>query len=83
MAEQTQSHDAIRTWVDARGGRPARVEGTDILRIDFEDADADERLEPMEWADFFDTFDDAGLAFLYENAGESRFNKFISPNGGS
>ena len=83
MAEQTRSHDAIRSWADARGGRPARVEGTDIQRIDFDDGGTDERLEAIDWADFFETFDDAGLSFLYEVEGQSRFNKFISANGGA
>ena len=83
MAEQTQSHDAIRSWVNERGGRPARVEGTDILRIDFDDAEQDDRLETIDWADFFETFDNTGLTFLYEDEGQSRFNKFISANGGA
>lgn len=80
MAEQTQSHEDIRTWASERGGRPARVEGTQILRIDFDDAEPDDRLEEIDWDEFFATFDEAGLNFLYEPAGESRFNKFVRGN---
>ena len=46
-----------------------------ILRIDF--AEKDENLEEIEWGDFFAIFDDRKLAFLYEDAGHSRFNKFV------
>lgn len=85
-AETTTDHDAIRDWIERRGGTPAKVRGTDdesgegILRIDF--AEPDEALEPISWEEFFETFEDRGLAFLYqdETAGgeESRFFKFVS-----
>lgn len=61
-----------------RNGRPAVVDtGNDvgILRIDF--AEKDENLEEINWDDFFAIFDDRNLAFLYEDAGDSRFNKFV------
>lgn len=40
MAEKAESkvtihHDEIRRWAEARGGKPAVVKGTDILRINF------------------------------------------------
>ena len=37
-SETTTDHDAIRKWVEARGGHPARVKGRGpggILRVDF------------------------------------------------
>lgn len=77
MAETTRDHDTIVAWAQERGGRPARVQDTQILRIDFEEGEPDDRLEPLDWDEFFDTFDSAGLAFLYEPDGASRFNKFI------
>ena len=85
-AETTTDHDAIRAWVESRGGTPARVRGTEddegegILRIDF--AEPDEALEPISWEEFFETFEDRNLAFLYQDetadGQESRFFKFVN-----
>nr|WP_278388912.1 hypothetical protein [Brucella intermedia] len=78
MAEITRDHDKIRRWVEDRNGHPAMVDtGKEggILRIDF--AEKDEDLEEIDWDDFFAIFDDRNLAFLYEDAGSSRFNKFV------
>ncbi|MBO0710624.1 MAG: hypothetical protein J2P47_05010 [Acetobacteraceae bacterium] len=81
----TTNHKIIRKWVETRGGRPTRVKGTEdrggegILRIDFEEPEA--RLEPISWEEFFDTFEDRKLAFLYQEATAdgktSRFFKFV------
>ncbi|MEZ2410682.1 hypothetical protein AB6806_28205 [Bosea sp. RCC_152_1] len=74
-------HDEIRRWVEQRGGKPARVEGTEgkdgagVLRLDF--GEPDEGLEPISWDDFFETFEDRGLALLCGTEADSRFNKFI------
>jgi hypothetical protein len=82
-AHGTKDHDAIRRWVEQRGGRPAMVEGTQILRIDFDDPDGshDENLRPISWDEFFRVFDDRGLEFLYQEYTRdgkiSRFNKFV------
>ncbi|MSU89219.1 hypothetical protein GE300_06245 [Rhodobacteraceae bacterium 2CG4] len=85
-SQSTTDHDTIRSWAEERGGKPARVEGTDpggILRIDF--GEPEERLEPIEWEEFFRIFDQRKLAFLYqdktESGGTSRFNKLIDRNG--
>jgi hypothetical protein len=85
-AHPLTDHDEIRKWVESRDGRPARVKETGggddpgILRIDFRDPD--EGLEEISWEEWFEAFEDNGLAFLYqeetEDGGESRFNKFIS-----
>lgn len=75
----------------ARGGHPATVKGTaandevGILRLDFEPKD--EKLEEISWDDFFEKFDAARSAFLYQNRTAdgkvSRFHKFIhNPSGG-
>lgn len=37
--KRTRNHNAIRRWAEKRGGRPTMVEGTQILRIDFDDPD--------------------------------------------
>ncbi|MCA1940996.1 MAG: hypothetical protein LDL26_08365 [Caenispirillum bisanense] len=84
----TTDHDTIRKWAESRNGKPAAVEETHhgkdagILRILFtEEADRG-GLEEVSWDEFFRTFDDRNLAFLYQDAtkggGEpSRFHKFV------
>ncbi|MDQ1620976.1 MAG: hypothetical protein QOE19_3545 [Actinomycetota bacterium] len=87
-SKTTTDHDEIRRWAQERGGRPARVKGTErgddvgILRVDFSgDGDDGDALEPISWEEFFDEFDREGLAFLYQEKtadGQlSRFNKFV------
>jgi hypothetical protein len=87
----TTDHKFIRKWAEARGGHPATVEGTaaddevGILQLDFEPKD--EKLEEISWDDFFEKFDAAHLAFLYQDRTAdgkvSRFHKFIhNPSGG-
>jgi hypothetical protein len=81
MAKMTTDHEEIRRWVEQRGGRPARVKGTGdddagLLRIDF--GEPDEKLEAINWDEWFTTFDHSDLAFLYEDEPESRFNKLVS-----
>lgn len=84
-AQQTTDHAAIRKWVDERGGQPATVKATEedghagILRIDFDPPDA--ALDRIGWDEFFDKFDEAGIAFLHQdhtkNGKLSRFHKFV------
>jgi hypothetical protein len=84
-ATTTTDHGFIRKWVETRGGRPARVKGTEskdgegILRVDF--AEPDDKLQEISWEEFFKTFEDRELAFLHqdETAGgkTSRFFKFV------
>jgi hypothetical protein len=82
-AKRTRDHDTIRRWAEKRGGRPTMVEGTQILRIDFDDPDGsrDENLVPASWDEFFRVFDERGLEFLYQEHTHdghiSRFNKFV------
>jgi hypothetical protein len=77
----TTDHRKIRHWVEARGGRPARVKDTGrkgdpgILRLDF--GDPDEGLEEISWEEFFEKFEENELALLYEDDKTSRFNKLI------
>jgi hypothetical protein len=83
----TTTHEEIQTWVEERGGHPARVIGTDkgassgILRIDYAGYSGEETLEPISWAEFFDAFEENKLAFLYQDetkeGKESRFSKLI------
>lgn len=82
MAETTTDHQVIREWAETRDGRPSRVKGTGkgddagLLRLDF--GKSEENLEEISWDNFFETFEESDLAFLYENEPENRFNKFIS-----
>jgi hypothetical protein len=84
QAIATTDHETIRRWVEDRNGHPACVKGTQgprggLLRIDF--GPPEESLGRIGWDEFFDTFDDNNLAFLYQDrtAGgrKSRFAKFV------
>lgn len=86
-SKQTTDHDEIRNWVQERGGKPARVKNTGkgdgggLLRIDYPGFSGEDSLEEITWAEFFETFEENNLAFLYQDetkAGkESRFSKLI------
>lgn len=78
-AKRTQDHLTIRRWVEARRGKPAKVEaGSEggILRIDFDPPE--DKLVRIDWDEFFTIFDREGLDFLHDEAKDSRFNKFVS-----
>jgi len=86
-AQVTTDHEEIRRWVEARGGQPAQVKGTQrrgsaLLRIDYPGFSGEDTLEPIEWDEFFEIFDENNLAFLYQektaDGGQSRFSKFIN-----
>jgi hypothetical protein len=87
-SKKTTDHDEIRKWVEARGGRPARVKTTGsgkdpgLLRIDFPGFGNRDTLEEIPWEEFFEKFDDKKLAFLYQetlkSGEESRFFKFVN-----
>jgi hypothetical protein len=83
-ARKITSHDEIKRWVEARGGRPARVratadDGGGILRIDFRELD--QGLEEISWDEFFAIFDGNRLALLEQektaDGATSRFAKFV------
>ncbi len=87
-SQYTTDHDTIRHWVEARGGEPATVKRTEsggepgVLRINFPGRGREDSLEAISWEDFFEKFDEAGLAMLYQDqtasGEESRFVKFVS-----
>jgi hypothetical protein len=81
MASETQAdtrtttdHDEIRRWVEEHGGKPARVRSTGsgddpgVLRIDFPGGAGEDELEPISWDEWFQKFDEEGLAFLYQES---------------
>ncbi len=90
VSEITADHETIKKWVEGRKGVPSVVKGTGedkeekggILRIDFPPLGTKPNLKHISWEEFFSTFDDKNLAFLYQektSTGEtSRFNKFVS-----
>lgn len=88
-SETTTDHDVIRKWIEKRGGVPTVVRGTEgedgegILRVDF--GKRDDALDEIPWEAFFETFEDRGLAFLYQDetkdGEESRFFKFVKREG--
>jgi hypothetical protein len=78
--------------VEARRGVPSTVKGTSkdgagVLRIDFPESEADERLQAISWEEFFDKFDESELEFLYQDekaSGErSYFCKFVGRSEGA
>ena len=84
-AQTTTDHKKIRQWIEDRGGRPCAVSSTHkegqggLLRVDFGEPEAN--LEEIPWEEFFKTFDDRGLAFLYQETKDgkpSRFFKFVA-----
>lgn len=68
----TTDHEKIRRWAEERGGRPAAVvspldeQVVGGLRIDFPDYDSGEVLQEITWSEFFDTFEEQNLVFMYQ-----------------
>jgi Rho termination factor, N-terminal domain len=66
----TTSHEVIRNWAEERGGVPATVEGTEhgdragVLRFDF--GERTDKLRHITWEEWFRTFDERRLNFLYQ-----------------
>ena len=88
-AKTTRDHETIRHWVEERGGKPSAAADAaspidpGILQLEF---DPNHRKpDVLTWGEFFETFEDAELTFLYEDETEegktSRFYQFIH-NGG-
>ena len=83
----TTDHDEIREWAEARSGEPATVKGTGarneagVLRIDFPGFTGEGRLQPIDWDEWFEKFDQNKLQFLYQektkDGKESRFFKLV------
>jgi len=80
-AKVTTDQEEIREWVEERGGHPARVKGTDVLRIDYPGFSGEDRLEEITWETFFKAFEENNLAFLYQDktkdGKQSRFSKLV------
>ena len=87
-ANTTSDHEEIRRWAEQRGGQPACVKGTGdegdvgMLRLDFPGYSGEESLQHISWDEWFDKFDERGLALLYQEqtagGAQSNFNKLVS-----
>jgi len=88
-SKRTTDHNEIRHWVEARGGKPATIAGTEkgneeagLLRIDMPGGSSNPPLQPISWNDFFEKFDQEKLAMVYQeekvNGEPSYFSKFVS-----
>jgi Rho termination factor, N-terminal domain len=83
----TTHHEVIKQWAEARGGKPATVEGTEhgdrlgVLRFDF--AGGEDRLREVSWDEWFETFDARRLNFIYQeersDGRQSNFFRLESP----
>jgi len=68
----TTDHEEIRSWVEEHDGKPVIVKGTEsedgsgVLRIDFPGGAGADELNPVDWDQWFEVFDDRELAFLYQ-----------------
>ena len=80
-SKTTTDQKEIRRWVEERGGNPARVKGTNLLRIDYPGFSGEDTLEQIDWDEFSRIFDENNLTFLYQeetkDGGKSRFSKFV------
>ncbi len=81
-------HDEIRRWAEQRGAKPAAVRNTEseddpgIIRLDFPGYSGAGSLEEIEWDEWFEKFDENGLALIVQentaNGQKSNFNKFVN-----
>lgn len=82
-SKTTTDHNKIKAWAEEREGKPAVVKGTEnnedgsgLLRINFPGY-AEENLKDISWDEFFKTFDDRDLAFLYQDEIEGKKSRFF------
>ena len=81
-------HDEIRSWAEERGATPTCVRGTGgredvgMIRLDFPGYSGAGKLEEISWDEWFDKFDESGLALLVQDqtarGQKSNFNKLVS-----
>ena len=84
----TREHAVIQAWAEERGGVPATVPGTEhddhagVLRFKFDDA-ANDRIAEIAWDEWFRTFDERNLVFVYQqnkaDGNQSTFFRLDNP----
>lgn len=87
-AKVTTDRETIRKWAEERKGKPSCVRGTGgkgdigMLRLNFPGYSGEDSLEEISWDDWFEKFDERGLALLYQEktaeGQQSNFNKLVS-----
>jgi hypothetical protein len=87
-SKTTTNHEEIRKWAEERNGKPSHVKRTGgahdagILRIDFPGYSGEGKLEEISWEEFFEKFDEQGLALVYQEktaeGQKSNFNKLVA-----
>jgi ferritin-like metal-binding protein YciE len=90
-AHPLTDHEEIREWAEQRKAQPACVRGTGgsedigMIRLDFPGYSGQESLEPISWDDWFEKFDERGLALIVQDktsgGQKSNFNKLVSREG--
>ncbi|HEY7388551.1 MAG TPA: ferritin-like domain-containing protein [Bryobacteraceae bacterium] len=80
--------EEIRQWAEERGAQPACVKGTGgrqdvgMIRLDFPGWGSDEKLQPINWDEWTEKFEESGLALIVEEetarGQKSNFNKLVS-----
>lgn len=77
VISSTTDHEVIRKWVEDRGGWPAK-----FLRIYFHAYAVRGAFPRVQWEEFFRTFEERQLAFLYQdhaaNGRRSFFCRLVS-----
>lgn len=83
----TTHHEVIKEWAEERGGVPATVAGTEhddhlgVLRFDF--GGDDDNLRHVSWEEWFKTFDERQLNFIYQenrtDGNQSTFFRLENP----
>lgn len=85
----TRNHEVIRQWVEKRGAHPATIPSGSrgnrprVLRFDFPGHGGVRRLVPITWEEWFRTFDERELVFVYQEhlkkGSQSNFFRLDSP----
>lgn len=79
QSRNTKDHNEILEWAAKTGAEPAVVDRTGgMLRFRFGKNRAS-TLDPVDWDEFFNIFDERGLEFIYDIKPRSRFHKFVYP----
>ena len=68
----TRNHEVIQRWAEERKAKPATVKGSrhgdhvGVLRFNFPGYAEDGNLEEISWDEWFRTFDERNLNFIYQ-----------------
>lgn len=83
--------EEIRQWAEERGAQPACVRGTGgkgdigMLRLDFPGYSGEDSLEPIDWDEWLQKFEERGLGLLVQektaDGQKSNFNKLVNREG--